>query len=110
VNSMSKQPNWEPQLNLFTQQNHGRPTRLGVFEPLNYGVNDYWLEDGLPLESVEIEHHTEKPMVRIVVGDFTHTVPNAEKIELRYSADGKDDGFDVVDSDGRTSVLRFEEV
>ena len=108
MNTTSRQHSWTSQVELFNRQNHGRPTRLGVFEPLNFGVNDYWQEDGLPLDRIDIEIQDETPMIEIVVGNFTHIVRDAKRIELHYSADGTDDGFDVIDARGRKSVLRFE--
>ena len=108
MNMESKLPEWSRQVSLFSEQNYGRPTRLGVFEPLNYGVNDYWLEDGLPLDAVHVDTRNGTSDVSITVGGFTHSVNGAKQIDLHYTVDGTNDGIDVVDSEGRTSILRFE--
>jgi hypothetical protein len=92
----------------FNSENAGRPTRLGVFEPANGGVNDYWLENGLPLRGVSFEEHNGRLTAEIMLDGFVHTVENAGRIELIYGSNEIDDGLNVIDSAGRTSVLRFE--
>ena len=49
MNAATTQHEWTKYLRFFAEQNAGRPTRLGVFEHDGNILNDYWLEDGLPL-------------------------------------------------------------
>ena len=104
----TKQPNWGEQIALFSTENLGRPTRLGIFEPLNFGFNDYWVEDGLQLNGIDLDQRNGETTVTINLDGYTYTVPCAKRINLHYSVDGSDDGIDVVDSSGRTAILRFE--
>ena len=104
----TKQPDWSEQIALFSTENLGRPTRLGVFEPLNYGLNDYWIEDGLQLNGIDLDSDSGETTVTIHLDGYTYTIPSAKRINLHYSVDARDDGIDVVDSNGRTSILRFE--
>jgi len=108
MNTKAKLHDWMEQITLFSTENVGRPTRLGVFEPLNYGLNDYWLEDRLPLNGIDVDQHDGEATITIHLDGYTYRVPRAKRINLHYSVDGTDDGFDVVDAAGRTSVLRFE--
>jgi hypothetical protein len=81
---------------------------LGVFEPSEAGVNDFWLENGLPFRGVSFEEREGKVSAEILLEGFTHYVENAGRVELIYGTNDTDDGLNVVDTDGRTSVLRFE--
>ena len=109
MNTESKQHSWNSQLRIFNEQNRGRPTRLGVFEKSDSGINDFWLENGLPLREVVFESHNGSSFVEMIFDGFTHTISHAKRMEFQFGVDGNEDGLDVVDSEGRTSVLRFEE-
>ena len=88
-------------LKLFSEQNGGRPTRLGVFEGEPGAMTELWIEDNLPLAGIDFE-----------LGDaaehgslhFTHTVADARFVKIVLSANG----CDIEDSQGKTTVLRFE--
>lgn len=95
-------------LELFTAQNLGRSTRLGVFEVGMDAVTDYWLESGLPLVNIIFDRGHRLPACRITVGEITHVVLYAARLSLHFSLNGGEDGLDVVDQEGRTTVLRFE--
>jgi hypothetical protein len=109
MNTVQKQRNWTQVLSAFNAENAGRPTRLGVFESAGDAVNDYWLENGLPLQGVTFEERNGRLSAEILLDGFTHVVENADRVELIFGSSGLDDGINVVDAAGRTSVLRFEE-
>jgi hypothetical protein len=103
-----KQHDWNARLRAFNSEHAGMSTRLAVFEPRDGAVNDYWLENGLPLNEVSFEEHGGRMTAEILLDGFTHVVANADRVELIYGRDGSDSGLNVVDTDGRTTVLRFE--
>ena len=102
------QHRWRAQLTIFSEENLGRPTRLGVFEPATEGMMDYWLENGLALREVVLEEHNGSRSIEIILDGFTHTIRQAKRLELLFG-DETEDGLNVIDANGRTSVLRFEE-
>jgi len=99
---------WSDFLNFYTQKNAGRPTRLGTFENTNGTIIDYWIEDGLPLTGIDIDTGHDLPIIEIMLGDLTHTVENAKTMTAHFSLNGVEDGIDIVDSVGKTTILRFE--
>ena len=108
MNPAQKQRNWNARVAAFNLENGGRPTRIGVFEPSNGSVNDYWLENGFPLRGVTFEEHNGRLSAEISLEGFTHFVENTDRVELIYGSSGLDDGMNMIDSEGRTSSLRFE--
>jgi hypothetical protein len=105
MNAAAKQLYWSNFLKFFSQQNNGRITRVGVFE----NGNDYWLEDGLPLRGVDVDMNGESATIEIMLGeDFTHTVKNAGEIKMTFSLSESNDGLDITDAEGGTTILRFE--
>lgn len=108
MKAASKQHEWVKYLRFFSEQNAGRLTRLGVFESNRDVITDYWLESGLPLEGIDIDTRHERPAVRITVGNYAHEVKEAVKLVFHFSYTGDEDGIDVSDDNGRTTVLRFE--
>ncbi|MDM7921437.1 MAG: DUF5335 family protein [Pyrinomonadaceae bacterium] len=99
-----QQHQWASMLKFFSEQNFGRLTRLGVFE----GGNDFWLESGLPLTGIDVDVHAGRQTVEIVLGDFTHITKDVKAVKFILSHTGEEDGVDVEDFDGKTTVLRFE--
>lgn len=97
--------NWKSIFKFFADENGGRLTRLGVFE----GGDDYWIESGLPLTGIVVDERGELPAVEIVLGDYTHTVRNAMEAKIVLSHSGEEDGLDIKDSAGATTILRFED-
>jgi hypothetical protein len=105
MKAATKQHDWASFLNFYAEQNAGRATRLGVFE----NGNDFWIEDGLPLAGIAVETRGEMPTVEIMLGDeLTHAINNARNFKITFSADGINDGLDITDAEGKTTVLRFE--
>lgn len=90
-------------MTFYGEQNLNRLTRLGIFK----GKTDFWIENGLPLEGLDIDMHGESPTVEIMLKGFTHTISNARQLKLYFSLDGSEDGFDIVDAEGKTTILRF---
>lgn len=105
MNAATKQHNWTNFLKYYSEQNVGRPTRLGVFE----NGNDFWIEDGLPLTGIDVDDHNDAPTVEIMLGDdLTHTIKDARSIKMSLSLDESNDGLDITDAEGKTTILRFE--
>ena len=117
MNKTETQHNWTEFIKLFSRQNRSRPTRIGVFEGDPGNLTDYWLEDGLPLEGIDID--TSKGAswsVEIMLGSpekagtrtFTHTIANARFAKITLSASGESDGLEIEDDQGAITILRFE--
>ncbi|MBX7170334.1 MAG: DUF5335 domain-containing protein [Pyrinomonadaceae bacterium] len=100
-----KQLSWTIFLRFYSNQNIGRATRLGVFER----GNDYWLEDGLPLNGIDYETTGNSLNIEIMLGEtMTHTIKNVRKVQINFSLDEINDGLDITDAEGKTTILRFE--
>lgn len=99
---------WAKFLKFFSEQNAGRPTRLGVFERHGNNVMDYWLESGLPLVGVDIDSHQDRATIQISLGALNHEISDATELKFLFSRVGDEDGLDVTDAEGRTAVLRFQ--
>ena len=82
--------------------------RLGVFEDQSDVFNDYWLAADLPFTGIDADTRGEMPTIEIMLGDFTHTVKGARKLKIHLSLEGDEDGIDVLDGEGKTTILRFE--
>jgi hypothetical protein len=95
-------------LRLYNAQNLGRPTRLGVFERQTDIYNDYWLESGLPFGAVEVDRDDKSSVVEIFLDGFTHTVKGARTLKIHFGLDDDEDGIDITDAEGKTTILRFE--
>lgn len=103
-----QQHKWDEFLKFYGQANAGRKTRLGVFETQGQRMNDFWIEDGLPLIGFTVEPGGTAPTVEIALKSYSHTVENASSVTVHFSLAGDEDGIDVLDSAGRTTILRFE--
>lgn len=109
---------WLQFIEVFNKANIGRPTRIGVFANEPDSVVDYWLEDGLPLQGVDIDpDHNGPETLQIVLGgngnakskNFTHVVKDPQFLKFTLSSSGQSEGLDVSDAEGNTTMLRFEE-
>jgi hypothetical protein len=105
---MKTQNDWEKFLSFYAEQHKGRSTRLGVFENVGKTANDYWLEDGLPLEAISVDSIEGRMSIELLIGTLTHVVKNVRNMKMIFSADGEEDGIDLTDAEGRTTILRFE--
>lgn len=108
MDKAKKEHLWPPLLKYYSEQNAGRPTRLGVFESGDGDLNDLWIEDGLPLTGIDVDPKNIAPTIEIVLGNYTHVVKAVRSVEIRLSADGEEDGLNVTDLGGKTTILRFE--
>lgn len=105
-NATIKQQTWTTFLKYYSEQNAGRPTRLGVFD----NGNDYWIEDGLPLSGIDFDTHGSSLNIQIMLGDeITRSIKNVRKVQMNFSLDELNDGLDITDNDGVITILRFEE-
>ena len=106
---------WGVYIEEFNRQNRMRPTRLGEIK-VGEVMEDYWLEDGLPLAGIDLDTHGKgAPTLEIMLGgeeetgnNMTHTVDRVHKITLQLTVDGQDDGLEIEDAGGVTTILRFE--
>lgn len=108
MSTAKQEHEWSRVLQSFSEQNVGRPTRLGVFEPNRAAADDYWIECGLPFSGIDIETRADKLDLQLMVGALEHTVKNVIKLAWQMTASGDEDGIDILDASGRTTVLRFE--
>lgn len=99
---------WSKYLKFFTAQNSGRPTRLGVFERDGDTVIDYWLENGGALIGVDLDASNDHMSIQILVGEMEHFVAEPSEIKFILSRSREEDGIDITDTKGRTTILRFE--
>ena len=110
-----RQRRWGAYIEEFSRQNRTRPTRLGEIRA-GAVMEDYWVEDGLPLAGIGLETKGEgAPLIAIMLGgegeaerSVTHTVARVRKIRLQLTADDRGDGLEVEDAEGMTTILRFE--
>ena len=108
MNAATKKHDWSDFLKFYSEQNEGRPTRLGVFEYQSDIFNDYWLEAGLPFTGIDIDAREQMPAIEIMLGDYTHAVKNVKQLKIHFSFEGDEDGIDILDAEGKTTILRFE--
>lgn len=109
MTAVNRKHEWTDFLKFYNEQNKERRTRLGVFDTNSDVVTDYWLEDGLPFEGIDIDTRDEMPTIEIVLKDFVHEVRDARKLTAHFSFDKSEDGLDITDSKGNTTILRFEQ-
>lgn len=95
-------------LALYLEQNSGRPTRIGIFEPGSGGLTDYWIENGLPLDVIEVSQREKHTTFRVAAGKYSHQIVDPIRFSLHFTPDGTEDGVDIIEASGRTFVLRFD--
>ena len=108
--------NWSKYLRVFSEQNRNRPTRLGVFEGHPGSMSDLWLEDGLPLLSVDAVVGSSEVDIEIMLdaapqsgaAHMSHRVHQARTLRIVLGETGESDGLEVEDATGATTILRFE--
>jgi hypothetical protein len=98
---------WPTFLTDFTKRNHGRPTRLGVFEKADGAANDYWLEDGLPLTALDAYADHGSPCVDVLLNQFRHSVRNVVGL-VKHGSEEQENGLDILDAAGNVTIMRFE--
>jgi hypothetical protein len=95
---------WSDVLNFYSERNRGRLTRLGVFD----GGDDYWIESDLPLAGIAVDAGPGEVSVQIMLESYTHMIKDARSLCIRFGIDGEEDGLDVTDASGSTTILRFQ--
>lgn len=108
MRTMIDKQDWHAFLGDFSRRNAGRPTRLGVFSPSCGNIADYWLEDGLPLVGADASIRPDMCDIELMFGGFTHSIGNVSRLD-NIENGPSEEGLDITDRDGTTTVLRFEE-
>lgn len=108
MKAVAKKQDWANFVKFYCEQNLGRLTRLGVFEPNNDVVTDYWIENGLPLTGIDFADTDGKPAIQIMFKGYSHEIKVPRSLTFRFTVAADEDGIDITDDDGRTTVLRFE--
>jgi hypothetical protein len=107
---------WQANLSAFGERNQMRPTRLEVLGPGRQVESDFWLEDGLLFAGMALEMDGERgPSVEIMLqvpaaptrDHMTHMVTGVKRVELE-TLDGRDQALEIEDSEGDTTIMRFE--
>ena len=107
---------WKADLAAFGKRNHLRPTRLEVLGPEKNIDSDFWLEDGLLLEGIDLEtDEARRPFVEIMLrGDkaaswnhMTHVVAGVKRMALN-TARRCDECLEIEDTEGAMTILHFE--
>lgn len=107
---------WTRFLDLFLERNRDRPTRLGVFVESGEAFDDYWIEDGMPLNGITVEPRDERTDVELMFADaggtgetrMTHVVKDARSMKFELDLTGDKDSLEFSDSEGKHTVIRFE--
>jgi len=108
MNATTKKNIWTDFLKFYSEQNKDRLTRLGVFEYQSDVLIDYWLEAGLPFTGIDLDTHGEMPTIEIMLNEFVHPVKDVKKLKIHFDLNGNEEGLDILDASGRTTILRFE--
>lgn len=107
MNQIIDETNWPAFLKEYSVRNEGRPTRLGVFESRDGVANDYWLECDLPLVGLDAYPDKGTTRVDILFNNYTHSIDAAVSLVM-INGNGPDHGLDIIDAEGKTTIMRFE--
>lgn len=108
--------NWDIFIEEFNKQNRMRLTRLGEIKATEM-LHEYWIEDDLPLAGVDLNTEGEDaPLIDIMLGGaeedvgrrMTHTVRRARKLRIQLTINRQEEGLEIEDAEGVTTILRFE--
>jgi len=108
MNSAKTQHCWESFLKFYSEQNKGRKTRLGVFEREGDVVTDYWIEDGFQQVGLVMVLDGELPSAEFLLEGYSHSITGVRSLNGDYGHKAEDDGLDIADAHGKTTILRFE--
>lgn len=109
---------WKNEFTSFNARNYQRPTRLEVIGSSKEVESDYWLEDGLLFEGIDLDADGDRDVsVEIMLqaqtgktrNHMTHNVAGVRRIDLETLL-GRDQGLELEDSKGAVTILRFESV
>ena len=111
-----EQSNWQTELTTFNQRNEQRPTRLEVMGRGREAESDFWLEDGLKFQGIDLDTNdisdvSLEIMLQGPMGEstshMTHNVNGVRRVELE-SLEGRDKSLEIEDESGALTILRFE--
>jgi len=108
MHSVRTQHRWDKFLKFYSEQYKGRRTRLGVFEQSQGVTNDFWIEDGLPILGIDLDSSGDRPTVEVLLNGYSHSVADAQGLNVHFSLDGDEDGLDIIHGNGTSTILRFE--
>ena len=100
---------WVGYLTEFSKRNLSRPTQLEVF-----GENGAQKEErGLLFAGITMDQMQGKPTVEIMFSKegkehLTHIILDVRAVTPKRALDGRDEALAIIDSNGETSLLRFE--
>jgi len=87
-----QESNWQAELTTFNERNEQRPTRLEVLGRGREAESDYWLEDGLLFQGIDLDKDANRSvsleiMLRGQVGrtrnHMTHNITSVRRIDRR---------------------------
>lgn len=99
---------WAKYVKVFNDLYGGEETRLGIFQRDDNVMTDYWIGSGMPLSAVTLDRGGDLPAIHILAGNLDHPIHNVIELKFKLTARGDEDGLDIIDVDGRTTVLRIE--
>jgi hypothetical protein len=108
MSEIIEKPDWKEFFQDFNTLHRGEKTRLGVFEVRDGVVNDLWIEDGLPFLDIDIDSKDGRETIGLVFERFRHSIKDVCTI-TRVSDEVVGGGLDILDNEGKTTALRFED-
>jgi hypothetical protein len=111
-----EQSKWKSELTTFSKRNEQRPTRLQVMGSDREEESDYWLEDGLLFQGIDLDTHANRDVSLEIMlqgqlgktrNHMTHNVASVRRINLERVG-GRDKGLEIEDATGAVTILRFE--
>jgi hypothetical protein len=110
-----EQSNWKSELTSFTKRNEQRPTRLEVMEPGRQAQSNFWLEDGLTFQGIDLATNGSSDVSLEIMlqgkpgeteNHMTHSVNGVRRVELEL-LEGWDTDLAIEDASGAITILRF---
>jgi hypothetical protein len=107
---------WGAALREVNTHNFQRATRLEVIGEIGDVARDYWMENGVPFLGLSLEEAVaDGPRFEVMLGKpaagsghLTHVVPQVSSLVVERNYEGQTDALELRDSQGNTTILRFE--